>query len=200
MLTAVELESNDCTEIRTRPAFDSAGQALNPEHQGKRRRTTDKGEQPEELGAVLEKRGRGRPRKTLRKAAEVSQNTFIELKPAGESSKFGSAQSESPSYTKAGRPVDQLKAATAITIQDLAMFVPPVVQMDMRNARLRGNVPEAVTSLYNISKKAPQGFIPIALKVGYFVPRPFWSQGTNSGAVGWIPGELSNSEENPRCS
>lgn len=51
-------------QLRRKQAFAPPGQALNPDHHSKRRKTMDKAKQPEETGAVPEKRGRGRPKKT----------------------------------------------------------------------------------------------------------------------------------------
>lgn len=153
--------------LRRRQAFDPAGQFLNPEHQSKRRRTMDKGKQLEEPVAVPEKRGRGRPKKSTQETVELSYNKYTHLQPAGESSKSRSSQSKPPSPRKAGRPIDQLKADAAITMHDLGQFVPSVKRLDMRAALLRGNVPKAVTSLYDTVTDVPMGFIPKALKVGY---------------------------------
>ncbi|KAI4280052.1 MAG: hypothetical protein L6R38_004754 [Xanthoria sp. 2 TBL-2021] len=158
-------------QLRRKQAFWPVGPALNPEQQIKRRKTMDKGKQPEEIGAVPEKRGRGRPKKTPQESVELSHNAYPQLKPAGESSKSRSSQSKPPSPRKAGKPIDQLKADAAITIQDLGQFVPSVIRRDMRTALLRGNVPEAVTSLFNIVTDVPRGFIPKALKKTRKAPR-----------------------------
>ncbi|KAL9025768.1 MAG: hypothetical protein Q9196_005465 [Gyalolechia fulgens] len=153
--------------LRRKQAFDPAGQLPNPEHQSKRRRKMDKVKLPEELVAVPEKRGRGRPKKSTEETVELSYNKYTQLQPAGDSSKSRSSQSKPPSPRKAGKPIDQLKADAAITMHDLGQFVPSVKRLDMRAALLRGNVPKAVTSLYNTITKAPKGFIPTALKAEY---------------------------------
>lgn len=188
-------------QLRRKQALWPVGPALNPEHQIKRRKIMDKGKQPEEIGAVPEKRGRGRPKKTPQESVELSHNAYPQLEPAGESSESRSSQSKPPSPRKAGKPIDQLKADAAITMQDLGQFVPSVIRRDLRTALLRGNVPEAVTSLYNIVTDVPRGFIPKALKVGYFCrTSPVWTQWTNPGAVGCLFGKLSDSQENKKSS
>lgn len=174
------LGPTSCNPLRRKQAFDPTNQP-----QGKKRKTMDKGKQPEEIGAVPEKRGRGRPKKAPQETLELGYNKYTQFKPAGESSKSRSSQSKPPSPRKAGKPIDQLKADSAITMYDLGQFVPSVRRLDMRAALLRGNVPKAVTSLYDTVTNVPTGFIPQALKVGNFDrTSPVWTQWTNPGAVG----------------